>query len=182
MRTTALAAAVFVATTTAAAAFELTSADFEPGGAIPTSFAFDGFGCTGDNVSPALEWSNAPDGTESFALLVHDPDAPTGGAGFWHWLVLDIPAGTASLPQGAGAAGGDALPGPARHVRNDYGVEAYGGPCPPEADDAHRYNFTLYALPTASLATPDGATASLVGFLVNASAIATATLQGTYDR
>lgn len=176
------AAALLAGTIGTAAAFELTSPDFDPGGAIPTAFAFDGFGCVGDNISPALAWSDAPAETASFALMVHDPDAPTGGAGFWHWAVLDIPAEVSGLERGAGAAEGTGLPEPARQVRNDYGVAGWGGPCPPEANDAHRYNFTLYALPMPSLETPEGAATSLIGFLVNANAIATATLQGTYDR
>lgn len=163
-------------------AFELTTPDFPPGGAIPETFVFDGFGCSGDNVSPALAWSDAPAGTESFALMVHDPDAPTGGAGFWHWIVLDLPATVSELPQGAGAAGGETLPEGARTIDNDYGIAGWGGPCPPEADGPHRYNFTLYALPTPSLDVPDGASKAVTGFIVNATAIAEATLQGTYDR
>ena len=91
-------------------------------------------------------------------------------------------AGGAGQERGAGASDGAAMPDPARQVRNDYGVAGWGGPCPLEADDAHRCNFTLYALPTTSLENPKGATTSLIGFLVNANAIATATLQATYDR
>lgn len=165
-----------------AAAFELTSADFSAGQPIPLVHSFDGFGCVGQNVSPALAWSGAPEGTQSFALMVHDPDAPTGGAGFWHWIVLDIPADAAAMPRGAGAAGGAGLPQGARHGRNDYGAEAWGGPCPPEGHGPHRYDFTLYALPMARLEAPEGATTSLVGFLVNANAIGKATLQGTFAR
>src|SRR6476659_2424711 len=76
-----------------AASFRLTSPDFKPGGTLASEQVFDSFGCTGQNVSPALEWSGAPKDTKSFALLMHDPDAPTGGAGWWHWLVYNIPAG-----------------------------------------------------------------------------------------
>ncbi len=180
MRFSLLACAAVLAMTTYVGAFELSSPAFDEGQPIPGKFAFNGFGCTRENVSPALDWSDAPDGTESFALMVHDPDAPTGGAGFWHWIALDIPASESGLAEGAGMEG--KMPGAARMIRNDYGAVAYGGPCPPEADDAHRYNFTLYALPMASLETPDGASASLVGFLVNANAIGKATLQGTFDR
>lgn len=176
------AAALMCVTALPAHAFELTSADFEPGGAIPDQAVFDGFGCTGGNVSPALAWADPPEGTESFALMVHDPDAPTGGAGFWHWIVLDIPATATELPQGAGAADGSAMPEGAQQIANDYGIAGWGGPCPPEADDAHRYDFTLYALPTAQLEVPEGASKAVIGFLVNANALDTATLQGTYGR
>ncbi len=175
-----LAAAASISSSTFA--FELTSPAFEDGQPIPQPHTFDGFGCTGDNVSPPLAWTDAPDGTESFALLVHDPDAPTGGAGFWHWVLIDIPASVSELPEGAGASDDSGLPGAGHHVPNDYGIAGWGGPCPPEDHSAHRYNFTLYALPAAELGAPDGATASLTGFLVNANALGSATLQGTYDR
>ena len=165
-----------------ARAFELTSPDFDAGGPIPATFAYDGFGCTGGNVSPPLAWRDVPDGTASFALMVHDPDAPTGGAGFWHWIVLDIPGDARELPQGAGSTDPDAMPEGVRQVANDYGVAGWGGPCPPAADDPHRYDFTLYALPMARLEVPEGASKAVTGFVVNANAIDTATLQGTYDR
>jgi len=163
-------------------AFELSSPDIEEGATIAESFVFDGFGCSGDNLSPALSWSGAPEGTESFALMVHDPDAPTGGAGFWHWIVLDIPGSTDSLERGAGEVGGEALPEGARMLRNDYGVNGWGGPCPPEGDEAHRYNITLYALPMKKLDVPAGASKAVTGFMVNANAIGSATLQGLYGR
>lgn len=175
-------AVAVVALATHAQAFELTSPDFEAGGTLDDRFVFDGFGCTGDNVSPALAWSGAPEGTESFSLMVHDPDAPTGGAGFWHWIVLDIPAAVDELPQGAGARGGEALPAGARMLPNDYGIPGWGGPCPPEGHGPHRYNFTLYALPMAQLEVPEGASKAVTGFLVNANALGTATLQGVYER
>ena len=86
-----------------AMAFELRSPDIMPGGGrIADTFVYNGFGCAGGNLSPALAWRDPPPGTKSFAVLVHDPDAPTGGAGFWHWVVYDIPAHVTGLPQGAG--------------------------------------------------------------------------------
>ena len=86
---------------------------------------------TGANLSPELHWSEPPAGTKSFAVLAHDPDAPTGGAGFWHWLVVDIPADVRSLKQGAGDASGKHLPAGAHQLENDFGDKSYGGPCPP---------------------------------------------------
>ena len=83
------------------AKFSLTSTDFTEGSTIANAQVFNEFGCKGGNVSPALAWSGAPAGTQSFALLMHDPDAPTG-SGWWHWIVYDIPPGTAALPVGAG--------------------------------------------------------------------------------
>lgn len=159
-----------------AAALELKSSDIAPGATIADKFVFKGFGCEGGNVSPALEWSGAPEGTKSFALLVHDPDAPTGGAGFWHWVVTDIPADVSSLKQGA------AVPAGAKEIATDFGAPGYGGPCPPKGDKPHHYNFTIYALKVAKLDLPPNATASLTGFMVNANALGKATLTGTYGR
>src|SRR5437867_11932853 len=74
----------------ARARFRLMSPDIRPNGPIAMEQVFNGFGCSGENISPALGWSDAPEGTKSLALLVHDPDAPTGGAGWWHWLGTHI--------------------------------------------------------------------------------------------
>ncbi|MCA1334284.1 YbhB/YbcL family Raf kinase inhibitor-like protein [Pseudooceanicola marinus] len=160
-----------------AAALELTSADIADGSTVEMPFVFDGWGCEGQNISPELSWSDAPEGTQSFALMVHDPDAPTGGAGFWHWIVLDIPAEVTGLAQNASAEG---MPEGTRVIANDYGVEGWGGPCPPQGDDPHRYNVTLYALPEAKLPVPAGASKAVVGFTVNATALAKASFQATY--
>src|SRR5690606_23506020 len=89
---------------TSAFALELGSPDIGAGTPIANRHVFKGFGCAGENVSPALAWSAPPAGAKSFALMVHDPDAPTGGAGWWHWVVYDLPAGTTALAQGAGTA------------------------------------------------------------------------------
>lgn len=165
-----------------AAAFELSSPAFKPNATIAHKHVFNGFGCTGDNVSPALAWKNAPQGTKSFALLVHDPDAPTGGAGWWHWVVYDLPAGTTSLAEGAGSVDGKKLPEGAKQQPTDFGVPGWGGPCPPEGDKPHRYVFTAYALGVDKLDIPAGATASLVGFMVNANALGKASLTAKYGR
>jgi Raf kinase inhibitor-like YbhB/YbcL family protein len=183
MRAALLALALLLAAPGArAAGFSLRSPDIPAGGAIPLRQVYDGFGCTGANISPALRWSDPPPGTRSFALLVHDPDAPTGGSGWWHWLVLDLPAGLRALPTGAGLANGSALPGGARQIRTDYGTPGWGGPCPPVGDKPHRYVFTLHALKVERLQVPEGASAALVGYMVNANSLAAATLTGTYGR
>jgi hypothetical protein len=171
-----------VAAGAAQAQFRLTSPSFAPGGRLQDEQAFDSFGCTGKNVSPALAWSGAPKETKSFALLLHDPDAPTGGAGWWHWVVYDLPAGTSALAKGAGKADGSALPQGAVSGVTDYGARGYGGPCPPEGDPPHRYVFTLYALKVAKLDVPADANASLIGFMANANAIGKASLTGMYGR
>lgn len=117
----ALGLGVALATAAQAAGFRLSSPDIKAGGAIPKSFEFNGFGCGGDNKSPVLQWSGAPKDTKSFAVTVYDPDAPTG-SGWWHWSVINIPAGVTELKADAGNASGANLPAGARQVRIDYGV------------------------------------------------------------
>ncbi len=158
----------------------LTSTDFTDGGTLANAQVFNEFGCKGDNVSPALAWSGAPSGTRSFALLMHDPDAPTG-SGWWHWVVYDIPAGTTSLPAGAGDPKKGLMPAGAVQARTDYGSVGYGGPCPPPGKP-HHYNFRLYALKVAKLEVPAGASPALIGFNVRAQALAEAQLTGMYGR
>lgn len=165
-----------------AAAFEASSPDISSGRPIQDKFIFSGFGCTGQNLSPAVSWKNPPSGTLSYAVLVHDPDAPTGGAGFWHWVVVDIPAATTGLGQGAGTADGARLPKGARQLNTDFGTPGWGGPCPPEGDKPHRYVFTVYALKVAQLELPPNATASLAGFMINANKLGSASFTGTFGR
>ena len=164
-----------------AASFTLTSTAFKNNGAVPQKYSFNQMGCTGENVSPPLEWKNPPAGTKSFALMVHDPDAPTG-SGWWHWVVYNIPADTKTLPAGAGAADGKALPKGAAQGNTDFGSPGYGGPCPPQGSGDHHYNFTLFALKVDKLDVPPNATAALVGFFANANALGKAKLTGVYAR
>jgi Raf kinase inhibitor-like YbhB/YbcL family protein len=162
--------------------FTLTSRDIAPDSVITQTHVFNGFGCQGQNLSPQLTWSSPPAGTRSFALMVHDPDAPTGGAGFWHWVVIDLPAKTRELPRGAGAGDSSGLPEGTRQVATDFGTPGWGGPCPPAADKPHRYVFTLYALKVATLELPPNATASLTGFMIHANALSKSSFTAYYDR
>lgn len=164
-----------------AQAFKLASPDIKDG-RIAEEQVFNGFGCSGKNLSPALRWSGAPKEAKSFALLVHDPDAPTGAAGWWHWVVINLPADTKQLRKDAGKPDGSNLPKGAEQIRTDFGTPGWGGPCPPPGDKPHRYNFTLYALKVDKLELPKDATASLAGFMVNANSIGKATLTGRYGR
>ncbi len=179
----ALAAAVVaigVAADPAAGKFTLTSPQISAGGRIADAQVFNGFGCHGGNVSPALSWSNAPEGTQSFALMVHDPDAPTG-SGWWHWIVYNIPATTTALPLDAGSGKNMLLPGGAVEGRTDFGTLGYGGPCPPPGKP-HHYYFRLYALKVPKLDLPKDATAALIGFNVRGQALGSAELLGVYGR
>jgi Raf kinase inhibitor-like YbhB/YbcL family protein len=161
---------------------ELSSPEIKVNEPIPAAQVFNGFGCTGQNISPALNWKNAPAGTKSFAVMVHDPDAPTGGAGFWHWVVLNLPASTTGLPRGAGTADGKGLPAGAKQITTDYGNPGWGGPCPPQGSEPHMYYFTVYALKVDKLDLPANATASLAGFMINANAIDKAVITAFYSR
>jgi Raf kinase inhibitor-like YbhB/YbcL family protein len=165
----------------AANALTLTSADIKPGARIADEQVFSSFGCTGKNVSPALNWSGAPKGTKSFALSVYDPDAPTG-SGFWHWVVFNIPADVTSLPKGAGDPKSDAAPKGAVQSRTDFGTPGYGGPCPPKGDKPHHYQFTIFALDTDKLDTDENSSPAFVGFNVHFHTLAKATLLGRWGR
>lgn len=183
MRKTVLALSLLLTSPLALAdRFKLDSPDIKPNGIVKNEQVFNGFGCTGNNVSPALSWKNPPKDTKSFALLVHDPDAPTGGSGWWHWVVINIPATASALPGGAGKADGSAALHGSTQISTDFGAPGWGGPCPPVGDKAHRYNFTLHALKVDKLELPAGATAALAGYMVNANSIGKATLTGLYGR
>nr|WP_246163925.1 YbhB/YbcL family Raf kinase inhibitor-like protein [Roseospira marina] len=158
----------------------LSSDDMTDGGTLADAHVYDGFGCTGANLSPSLSWSGAPEGTQSYVVTAYDPDAPTG-SGWWHWTVFNIPADTTSLPKGAGS-GEAPLPEGAVQGRTDYATSGFGGACPPEGDDPHRYIFTVYAMPDESLPLDENAPGAMVGFFVNAGALDSASLTATYGR
>lgn len=115
----------------------LSSGSFPNGGSIPKKFT-----CDGAEVSPELSWTNPPAGTESFALIADDPDAPVGT--WTHWVIFDLPPTTRSLPEGVSQLM-DQLPDGGRQGLNDFGKIGYGGPCPPPGKP-HRYFFKVYAL------------------------------------
>lgn len=182
MKNILLACALLGATAFAdAAGFKLESPDIKANAMMDKKFEFNGFGCSGENKSPALKWSGAPKDTKSFAVTVYDPDAPTG-SGWWHWSVINIPATVTELKPDAGNASGANLPQGARQVRIDYGMAAWGGACPPPGDKPHRYVFTVHALKTDKLDIPADATAALAGFMINANSIGKATFTAKYGR
>ncbi len=164
-----------------AAGFSLTSSDLSVSQPIGNKHVFNGFGCTGDNLSPALRWQGAPQAAQSFALTVYDPDAPTG-SGWWHWVMIDIPGDVKELPQGAGDVAAGKAPAGARQMRTDFGKAGWGGPCPPQGDKPHRYIFTVHALKVPKLDVPEDATAALVGYMINANRIGKASFTARYGR
>jgi|SRR5271155_171860 len=121
--------------------FTLQSSDFGNGALIPTQFTADG-----KNISPSLQWSDAPNGTQTFAIIVSDPDAPTAQP-FIHWVIFNIPAATDQLPEGVQNQGTLDQPDGALQGNNSFGQVGYGGPSPPPGP-AHHYHFAIYALDT----------------------------------
>jgi len=170
-----------VSTFAYAGGFTLTSPTIKSGDFLTEAQVFDGFGCSGKNQSPALKWSEAPEGTKSFAVTVYDPDAPTG-SGWWHWVVYNIPADVSELAAGAGEPAGKLLPSGAIQGRTDFGTNAFGGACPPQGDKPHRYIFTVYALSIEKINVPLDSSAALIGFMINANSLGKASFTAKYGR
>lgn len=137
---------------------------------------FNAYGCTGENRSPHITWTQPPAGTQSLAVTIFDPDAQAG-KGWWHWLVSDLPGTARELPAGAGSGSG--LPEGAVQYVTDFGTAGYGGPCPPPGE-THTYVITVYALKTQRLgltaATPEADVKTALE--TQALATATTTLKG----
>ena len=150
--------------------FALSCPVIADGAAIPAAYT-----CEGRDVSPALAWAEPPAGTQSFALISDDPDAP--GKTWVHWVVYNLPASTRKLPEAFPAK--PELPDGTRQGTTDFGRTGYGGPCPPSG--THRYYFKLYALDT-TLALPPGATKRQVEAAMQNHILAQAQLMGTYRR
>jgi Raf kinase inhibitor-like YbhB/YbcL family protein len=153
----------------------------ELGGQAIDKQVFNGFGCTGQNVSPQLNWNNAPEGTKSFAITLFDATAPTG-SGWWHWLVFDIPNNCLELKSGAGTPNSVLLPQNAIQSLTDFKSYGYGGPCPPIGNSPHQYILTIYALKTNKLGLEKDANPALVGFMLNQQTIQKASLVFYYSR
>lgn len=150
-------------------AMELVSSAFADGAAIPRRFS-----CDGENLSPPLQWSGVPGGTESFVLLCEDPDAPSGT--WHHWAVYDIAASVTQLAEGA------AQHGRLKQAINDFRKSGYGGPCPPPGGGLHHYQFRLLALVTEHLRMEKDASCRDVENEARKHLLAEAVLVGWYER
>ena len=144
----------------------LTSDAFQEGRPIPIQYT-----CDGANQSPPLKWSEPPQATKSFTIVVDDPDAPSGT--FGHWGAFDIPPSTRSLP--AGQSQGS-------HAVNGFGKTGYGGPCPPRGHGAHHYRFKIYALDIDRLPLPSNPKVVDVESAAKQHVVAQGELVGTFER
>jgi Raf kinase inhibitor-like YbhB/YbcL family protein len=167
MRSILCAFALAAAATPAAAAMAITSPDLAPGKPMPAKHIYPR--CGGQNVSPALAWSGAPPGTRSLVLTMIDMDVKPA---LWsHWILVDLPANSTGLPQGAAA-----LPAPAHGVVSNFGDATYDGPCPPAGSGIHHYQFTIWAMKAAKTELPNDAKAPDVIATLTAGALAHAQL------
>ena len=146
--------------------FALASSDIRDGQSIPQAFT-----CDGSNQSPALNWDEPPPGTKSLAVVMDDPDAPSGT--FRHWGAYDIPANARSIPTGSAIG---------KQAANGFGQSGYGGPCPPKGHGPHRYRFKLYALDVDSLAVPADAKVEQVEAEAQRHQLGLAQLTAVYER
>jgi Raf kinase inhibitor-like YbhB/YbcL family protein len=151
--------------------FELSSKAFQNGAQIPRAYT-----CDGADASPALEWKGAPAGTQAFALVVDDPDAPAGN---WvHWVAYDLPGSCDGLPEGVPPT--KTIPGGGAQGANGFRKLGYGGPCPP-AGKPHRYFFRLYALDRPTKLEP-GQEEAILLTAIKGHVLGKAELMGTYGR
>jgi Raf kinase inhibitor-like YbhB/YbcL family protein len=151
----------------------VTSAAFHAGARIPKQFA--ALACGGKNLSPQLSWGKVPGATQSLVVTVYDPDA-RGGAGFWHWIVYDVPVGTQKL---ASSADGKALPAGSVTATNGAGTKAYFGPCPPPGAP-HHYRFTVYALDAPYVQMKPGRSPDAILGTISSHVLATGSIVGLF--
>jgi Raf kinase inhibitor-like YbhB/YbcL family protein len=178
-----------LAATAANAQMKVTSDDIKNKGVSSKAMEANVFGCDGGNMSPSLKWTGAPEGTKSFAIILFDPDAPTGPPpdghrGFWHWIAFNIPASTTAIPKNAGDVKARLMPDGVIQSRNSYGFDGYGGMCPPQGDKPHRYILTVMAVDEDALqfAKDDMISPEVVGFETHFHSKASATLRWTFGR
>jgi len=160
--------------------FELSSTDLTDGGELRRAQVSGIMGPGGDDASPQLSWSGAPEGTKSYAVTIYDPYAPTG-SGFWHWAVADLPADTTSLPSGAGDDQGSGLPEGAIQLKNDGGLARYVGAAPPEGHGPHTYFVAVHALDVEKIGVDETASPAYLGFNLHFHTLARAVISATFE-
>lgn len=161
--------------------FTVTSTTVRDGSPLGTAQMSGTFGVPGGkDVSPQLSWSDAPEGTKSYAVTIYDPDAPTG-SGFWHWAVANIPADIREVAEGAGDDMGSGLPDGAVQYRNDAGQHRFLGAAPPAGHGQHRYYIVVYALDVDDIGAPADATPALLGFNLFGHTLGRAVMEATAE-
>lgn len=156
-------------------AFNLSSDDVSDGRHMPAAQSQSG----GDR-SPHLRWDGAPAGTNGYVVTCFDPDAPTP-SGFWHWIVVHLPASIRELPANAGREDGSGLPAGAFHCRNDNGIAGYSGAAPPRGDRKHRYYFAVHAVDVEKLDVDGSTSPAVVSFNLAFHTLGRAVIAPTYE-
>jgi Raf kinase inhibitor-like YbhB/YbcL family protein len=159
------------------ARFEVHSDDASHGETLAKPQVSGVFGAGGDDVSPQLSWSGAPDGTQSYAVTVYDPDAPTA-SGFWHWAAFNIPADVTSLPSGASS---DGLPDGTVQLKNDGGTVGYIGAAPPAGHGPHHYYVVVHAVDVPTLDIAADASPAFLGFNLFSHTLGRAVIVPVYE-
>ena len=159
--------------------FTLTSVDITDSQPLKMAQVSGIMGAGGQDVSPQLSWSGFPEETQSFAVTVFDPDAPTA-SGFWHWAVANLPATVTELPAGVGD--GSLLPGDALTLCNDAGMRRFVGAAPPAGHGYHRYFVAVHAVSVEKLDLAEDASPAFLGFNLFMKSIARAVIYGTYEQ
>jgi hypothetical protein len=157
--------------------FTLESDDISHDETLPQPHVSGMMGAGGEDASPHLRWSEAPEGTQSYAVTVYDPDAPTA-SGFWHWAAFNIPADVTELPRNASK---DGLPGDAVQLRNDAGQPGYVGAAPPPGHGPHHYWVVVHAVDVPSLDVPEEGTPAYLGFNLFSHTLGRATLVPVFE-
>jgi Raf kinase inhibitor-like YbhB/YbcL family protein len=169
-----------VSSTVFSASLTLSSQDIAQGEFMPKIHEFKGYSCSGDDLSPHLKWSGAPEGTKSFAITAYDPDTASG-SGWWHWQVINIPLTVLEIPRGA-ANKKKSTPTGSTQIENDFSIAAFSGACPPKGDGLHHYRFTIHALGVEKIALPSNASSALAGYMINMHTIESSTIEALYQR
>ena len=167
---------MFFSTSFAGAQMTISSPDFREGKFIKNTNAFNAFGCSGENISPAISIKDIPSNAKSLAITIYDPDAPTG-SGWWHWVVYNVPTNVTDIVAGEKIISKEAVFG-----KNDYGTFKYGGPCPPAGQRRHRYVLSVYALLVETIDLPKDASPALIGYNINSNLIEKASITSYYQR
>ena len=154
--------------------FKLSSKELIHNGTLPNAQVLNAYGCNGGNVSPQLSWNNPPINTKSFAIVCHDPDAPKEN-GWYHWLVVNIPAKVKSISQGEKIEN-------TLETMTDFKTTGFGGACPPIGHGIHHYNFTIYALNVEKLDVKKEDAPIEVEKKIKDHALAKSTITGLFER